>query len=79
MSMGHLYVLLGEVSVQFPCPFFLIGAFIFLVLNNMSSLYILEIKHLFKLSLANTFSHVGSSLFIVMMASLAMQMLVNWI
>ena len=38
----------------------------------MSSLYILEIKPLSEVSLANTFSHTVDSLFILMLFSLAM-------
>ena len=41
----------------------------------MSSLYILEIKPLSKVSLANVFSHTVGSLFILLMFSLAMQKL----
>ena len=41
----------------------------------MSSLYILEIKPLSKVSLANVFSHTVGSLFIFLMFSLAMQKL----
>ena len=41
----------------------------------MSSLDILEIKPLSKVSLANTFSHTVDSLFILMLFSLAMQKL----
>ena len=41
----------------------------------MSSLYILEIKTLSKVSLANIFSHMVSSLFILLMFSLAVQKL----
>ena len=43
----------------------------------MSSLYILEIKHLSNVSLANTFSDTVGSLFILMMASLAVQKFFN--
>ena len=39
----------------------------------MSSLYILEIKPLSEISLANIFSHTVGSLFILLMFSLAMQ------
>ena len=39
----------------------------------MSSLYILEIKPLSEVSLANIFSHIVGSLFILLMFSLAMQ------
>ena len=56
---------------------FLIELFVFLVLCLMSSLYILEIKPLSKVSLANIISHSVDSLFIIMMVSLAMQKLYN--
>ena len=41
----------------------------------MSSLYILEIKHLSEVSFANMFSHTICSLFILMLFSLAVQRL----
>ena len=56
---------------------FLIGLFVFLVLSHISSLYILEIKPLSNVSLANMSSHTVGSLFILMMVSLAMQKLFN--
>ena len=43
----------------------------------MSSLYILEIKPLTKVSLANVFSHMVGSLYILLMFSLATQKLFN--
>ena len=43
----------------------------------MSSLYILEIKFLSGVSLANMFSHTVGSLFILVLFSLAMQKLFN--
>ena len=43
----------------------------------MSSLYILEIRPLFEVSLANMFSHTVGSLFILVLFSLAMQKLLN--
>ena len=43
----------------------------------MSSLYILEIRPLSEVSLANMFSHTVGSLFILMLFSLAMQKLYN--
>ena len=52
---------------------FLIGLFVFLMLSHSSSLYILEIKPLSDVSLANMFSHTVSCLFILMMFSLAVQ------
>ena len=90
MSLGPLYDLLGEVSVQVLYPFlkkfiviqlqlyaffhFLIGLFV-LQWSHVSSLYILEIKPLSEVSLANMFSHTVGSLFILMLFSLAMQKL----
>ena len=54
---------------------FLIGLFVFLVWSHVSSLYILEIKPLSEVSLANIFSHTFGSLFILLMLSLAVQKL----
>ena len=74
MSLGLLYVFLGEVSVQVLCPFKKI--FFFLSSwSHVSSLHILEIKPLSKVSLVNMFSHIVVSLFILMLFSLAMQKL----
>ena len=74
MSLGPLYVLLGEVSVQ-VLSHFLIGFFVFLEWSRMSFLYILEIEPLSAVSLANIFSHTVCSLFILLMFSLTMQKL----
>ena len=54
---------------------FLIGLSVFLEWSHVSSLYILEIKPLSKVSLANMFSHMVGSLFILMLFSLAVQKL----
>ena len=54
---------------------FLFGLFVFLVLSHMRSLYILEIKSLSSVSLANMLSHVVDLLFILMLFSLAVQKL----
>ena len=51
---------------------FLNGLFVFLVLSHVSSLFILEIRPLSEVSLANMFSHTVGSLCILMF-SLAMQ------
>ena len=56
---------------------FLIGLFFFLEWSCVSFLYILEIKPLSKVSLANMFSHIVGSLFILMLFSLAMPKLFN--
>ena len=74
MSLGPLYVLIGEVPVQVHYPF-LIGLFVFLQWSHVSSLYILEIKPLSEVLLANMFSHTVGSLFILMLFSLAMHKL----
>ena len=76
MSMGPLYVLLGEVSAQVLCPFFnwvvcLPGV------EYLSSLHILEIKPMSKVSLTNKFSNIVGSFFILMMVSSAVQKLYN--
>ena len=54
---------------------YLIGLFVFLEWSHVSSLYILEIRPLSEVSLANMFSHTVGSLFILMLFSLAMQKL----
>ena len=77
MSLGPLYVLLGEVSVQVFCPFFNWFFFAFLEWSHVSSLYILVIKPLSEVSLANMFSHIVGSFFIFMLFSLAVQKLFN--
>ena len=74
MSLGPLYVFLGEVSVQVLCNF-LVGLFVFLEWSCVSSLHLLEIRPLSEVSLPNMFSHTVGSIFILMMFSLAMQKL----
>ena len=74
MSLSSLYVLLGEVSVQVLCPFFnwivcLPGV------ESCGSLYILEIRPLSEVSLANMFSHTVGSLCNLLLFSLAMKKL----
>ena len=54
---------------------FLIRLFVFLEWSHVSSLYILEIRPLSEVSLANMFPHIVGSLFILMLFSLAMQKL----
>ena len=60
-----------------PFAHFLIGLFVFLECSRMSSLYILEIRSLSEVSLANIFSHIVGYFFILMLFSLAMQKLFN--
>ena len=54
---------------------FLIGVFVFLEWSHGSSLYILEIRPLSEVSLANMFSHIVRSLCNLVLFSLAMQKL----
>ena len=83
----HLFICLQTLCMSFleKCLFksfvhFLIVFwffFVFLEWSHVSSLYILEIKPWSEVSLANTFSHIVGSLFILMLFSLAMQKLFN--
>ena len=77
MSLGPLYVFLGEVSVQVLCPFF--NWVVYLPgVSRVSSLYILEIRPLSEVSLANMFSHTVGSLCNLVLFSLALQKLFVW-
>ena len=58
---------------------FLIGLFVFLILSCKSSLYILEINPLSVASFANIFSYSVGCLFILLMASFAVQNLLSLI
>ena len=57
---------------------FQIGLFVFLEWSCVSSLFILEIKSLSKVSLTNKFSHMIGSFFMLLMFSLAVQKLFIW-
>ena len=62
MSMDHLYVLFGKVSIQVLCSFFN-WVICFVVFNIASTLYILDTNPLSDLSV-NMFSHSVRCLFV---------------
>ena len=74
MSLGPLYVFLGEVSVQVLCPFFNCIVCLSGVQSCEFFIYFGD-QALSEVSLANMFSHTVGSLFILMLFSLAMQKL----
>ena len=61
-----------------PLPIVLIGLFVFLKRSHGSSLSILEINPLSKVSLPNIFSYTFGSLFILLLLSLAVQSFLFW-
>ena len=74
MSLGPLYVFLGEVSVQALCPFFN-WVVCLLEWTHVSSLYILEMRLTLRYHWQNCFSHTVGYLFILMLFSSAMHKL----
>ena len=74
MSLGPLYVLSSLKKCLFSSfALFLIGLCVFLEWSCVSSLYVIEIKPLSKVSFANMFSHAAGSLVILLMLSWAVQ------
>ena len=80
---SYLLCLLSMSSLE-KCLFsslvhFLIGSYIFLVLNCMSCCYIFEINSLSVALFAIIFSHLGGCLFTLLMVSFAVQKLLSLI
>ena len=76
MLVGHLYIFLGEMSIQVFCPFshWVVG---FFALSCISCLYILEIRPLSVASFETMFSHSIGCLFVFFLVSFAVQKLVS--
>ena len=70
---------LKQMSIQVLPVFYLTGLFVFLVLNCVNSLYILDSNPLPDISLASIFSHLVDCLFILLMVSFAAQTLLSLI
>ena len=68
-----------EKCLSRPSACLLIGLFVFLVLNCMNCLYILEINPLSVVSFAIIFSHSKDCLLILLIVSFAMQKLLSLI
>ena len=73
---GHLYIFLGEMSIQ-VFPHFSIGLLAFLLLSCISCLYILEIRPLSVASFETLFSHSVSCLFVFFLVPFVVQKLVS--
>ena len=77
MSVRHLYVFFGKMSIE-VFSHFVIRLFVFVVLSCMSCFYNLEINPL-SVSFAIIFSHSKSCLFTLLIVSFAMQKLLSLI
>ena len=61
VSIGHLYVFFGKMSIQFLCPFFNQMDWRGVLLSCMNSLYMLNINPLSNIWFANNFSGFSSN------------------
>ena len=78
MLVGHLYIFLGEMSIQVFCPFFS-WVFGFSAVELCKLLGILEIRPLSVASFETIFSHSVSCLFVFFLVFFAVQKLVSLI
>ena len=75
VPVGHLYVFFEKISIRIFCPFF--KRTLFLLLNTVSSLYILDFSLVSDKWFANILFHSVGCLFIVLTASSDVQKLFN--
>ena len=77
MPVVHLYVFFGKYLFR-SSAHFLIGLFVFLILNFMSCLHILNINPLLVISFANIFSHLVGCLFVLFVVSFCCEKAFNF-
>ena len=77
LLVGPLNTFFGKISVIDPLPIFFIIVFMFLLLSCTNSLCVSDVNPLSDVWLANMFFHSTGCLFILLMVSLAVQMLVS--
>ena len=72
VTVKHLLVFFGKVSIQFSCPF-LTGSLAFLLLSCISYLHMLDINLFCVISFGTIFSYSVSGIFFLSIVSLAVQ------
>ena len=74
MTVGHLYIFFGKMSIQVLCPFFNCVVWFF-DSRCKSFLYIFDINPFSNISFGNMFSHSVGSLFALLIVSFIVQKL----
>ena len=77
MSVSHLYIVFGKMSIKIFCLFF--ELFGFFVLSCMCSLHVLDINPLSDTLVPNIFSHSGGYIFVLLLVSVAAKKLLSFI